>query len=174
VRAGECSERSFCRLRAEPSLKRLRSDVGAGVSSPSFGRPLYGRVRRAHSPLFRLSLCLASLSSMVSRPGSIEGCLPWVAQRRTNIGFPHDRAPSWSRSAVRLGGSVAQPKLMESMKHRGGSPRRAAFLFRTMSVALSLPSALRSKAPSAVTMPRRLGSRGGCYRSESRELDRRS
>jgi hypothetical protein len=47
--------------------------------------------------------------------------------------------------AVRLGGPVAQPKLTESMKHRAGSPRRAAFLFRTMSAALSLPSALYSK-----------------------------
>jgi hypothetical protein len=116
----------------------------------------------AHSPLFQFN----------GRLTWVDGRLPWVAQRRTNIGCPHDRALSRSSSAVLLGGSVAQPKLTASTKHRTGSRQRPAFLFRTMSVALSLPSTLYSKVPQAATMPRCLGSRAGFYRPEPRELDR--
>ncbi len=100
---------------------------------------------------------------MIACLGSVAGP---GSQRRTNIGYPHDRALSLSRSAVLLGGSGAQPKLTESTKH-AGSPQRAAFLFRTMSVALSLASAL------AATMPRRLDSRPECNRPEPRRLHQR-
>jgi hypothetical protein len=113
--------------------------------------------RGAHSPLFQFN----------GRLTWVDGRLPWVAQRRTNIGCPHDRALSRSSSAVLLGGCVAQPKLTASTKHRTGSPQRPAFLFRTMS-ALSLPSTLCSKAPQAAPMPRRLD----FYRPEPTEPDR--
>jgi hypothetical protein len=155
---------------AAPYRRRRRSrnsGIGSSGGREPFDRLRVGLARGKY-------LAWHHFSSMVACPRSVDGRLPWVVQRRTNIGCPHDRALSRSRSAVRLGGSVAQPKLTESMEHRAGSPRRAAFLSWIMSSALSLPSALCSKAPLAAAVPHRLGSRAGWYWCEPRELDQRS
>src|SRR5215470_6506588 len=77
-------------------------------------------VRKAHSPLFRLSL-----SPLVASP--FDDRFPQIARRRTSIRCPRDRALSKSRTAILLGGSVAQPKLTKGRKDHARSPQRAAF-----------------------------------------------
>ena len=108
-------------------------------------------VRKAHSPLFRLS------HSFV--PSGFDGRFRSVARRRANIGCPRGRVLSGSRTGCFPGGSATQPRRTESRKHHARSPRATACLVPTMSVLVSPPSALCSNALSVATMPRRLGSR---------------
>jgi hypothetical protein len=119
-------------------------------------------VREAHSPSFRLSLSLTSFHFEGRLPW-VDGRFPWVARRRTTTLCPRDRALSSSRSAILLGGSVLQPKLRESRKHLACLLQTTACPFAKMSVAVSLQSALCSNALLAATLPRRLGSRPGCW-----------
>jgi hypothetical protein len=88
-----------------------------------------------------------------------DGRFHWAARRRANTWCPRGRALSASTTAIRPGASVRQPKLTESKKRDARSPRTTARLFRIMSGAVSLRSALCPHAPPAAALPSRLGSR---------------
>jgi hypothetical protein len=142
-----------------PSTALSFESIGVRVTQRPTLRPARAaRKVSAHSLLFR-SLSLASFPFV---PWA-DGRFPWVARRRTNTACLRDRALSRSRSAILRGGCVVQPKLTESRKHHARSPQTTACRFPTMSVAVSPRSALSPHAPPAATLPRRLGSRPGCY-----------